>query len=265
MITKLFERVQKRVEGFYFDARRNTFEFDNVLNGQRERIYAERNRILDGEDVHEQILKSFPDMVGTIVSTAVDPMANFNEWDLERANNIFSDKLFGTNTEYLDKENTEGATYNEIFEMVLEAVITQYTEKIEKLKEDGFDFSIIERDALLSFVDRKWVDHIDAMVQLRNGIGLRGYGGKDPIVEYRKEAIVMFNEMVENISFDTAVFLFKVKVEKKEKPTVPAPRKINVIIPQGTVKNYSVKKEIRGNDPCPCGSGKKYKNCCGKK
>jgi preprotein translocase subunit SecA len=265
MITRLFERVQKRVEGYYFDARRNTFEFDNVLNGQRELIYAERNRILDGEDVHEQILKSFPEMVAGIVSTAIDPMQSWKEWDLDRANNILSAKLFGTDTQYLDKENTSGATYEEVYQMVLDAVIEQYEDKIAKLKKDGFDFSVLERDVLLSFVDRKWVEHIDAMVQLRNGIGLRGYGGKDPLVEYRKESIVMFNEMVENISNDTAVFLFKVRVERKESPVAPVVRKVNFVAPQGTVKNISVKREIRGNDPCPCGSGKKYKNCCGKK
>jgi preprotein translocase subunit SecA len=253
------------VEGFYFDARRNTFEFDNVLNGQRELIYAERNKILDGEDVHEQILKSFPDMVGSIVSTAINPVQNWNEWDLDRANKILSDKLFGTDTQYLDTENTTGATYEEIFEMVLEAVTEQYEAKIAKLKADEFDFSVVERDIFLSIIDRKWVDHIDAMVQLRNGIGLRGYGGKDPITEYRKEAIIMFNEMVESISYDTAVFLFKVRMEKRENPQAPVVRKVNIIVPQGTVKNLSIKKEVRGNDPCPCGSGKKYKNCCGKK
>jgi preprotein translocase subunit SecA len=262
MISKLFERVQKRVEGFYFDARRNTFEYDNVLNDQRELIYKERNKILDGENVHEQILKFFPDMVAGVISQAIDQTVNYTEWDLPRANKILSDKLFGTDTEYLDKENTERASYEDVYEMVLEAVISKYEEKIAKLKEDGFDFFALERDVLLSMTDRKWVDHIDAMMNLRNGIGLRGYGGRDPIVEYRKEAIGMFNTMIESISNDTAVFLFKVNIEKT-KPQPVQKQKPDFIMPQGTVKKIET-KGIGRNDPCPCGSGKKYKNCCGR-
>lgn len=255
MITKLFERVQKRVEGYYFDARRATFEFDNVLNDQRELIYKERNKILDGENVHEQILKSFPDLVYNVVSQAIDQNQHYTEWDLDKANKILSDKLFGTQTAYLDAENTERANFNDVYEMVLDAVTEQYEAKIKKLKDDGFDFDAFERDVLLSVVDKKWVNHIDAMVNLRNGIGLRGYSGKDPLVEYRREAIGMFNDMIESISNESALFLFKVRIERQKIPT-PAPTPVKVA-------NVNLKKVGR-NDPCPCGSGKKYKQCCGK-
>ncbi len=139
--------------------------------------------------------------------------------------------------------------------MVLDAVNEQYEEKITKLKAEGFNFDAFERDVLLSIVDRKWVDHIDAMVNLRNGIGLRGYGGKDPLAEYRREAIGMFNQMIDAINNETAIFLFKVRIERQEPPK-PAPA---TVMP----KNVNLKKVGR-NDPCPCGSGKKYKNCCGK-
>lgn len=254
MITKLFERVQKRVEGYYFDSRRSTFEYDNVLNDQRELIYKERNRILDGENVHDQIVKSFPDLVYGIVVRAIDPTKHYSEWDLEKANKILSDKLFGTQTDYLDAENTNGATFNDVYEMVLDAVNEQYEDKITKLKADGFNFDAFERDVLLSVVDKKWVDHIDAMVSLRNGIGLRGYSGKNPFTEYRREAIDMFNTMIENISNESALFLFKVKIERKTAPQ-PAPKPV--------IANVNLKKVGR-NDPCPCGSGKKYKQCCGK-
>lgn len=255
MITKLFERVQKRVEGYYFDSRRVTFEYDNVLNDQRMVIYRERDKILDGENVHEQILKCFPDVVYNVVSQAIDPMRHYTEWDLEKANQILSDKLFGTRINYLDQENTDKASFNDVYEMVLDAVNEQYEEKIAKLKADGFNFDAFERDVLLSVVDKKWVDHIDAMVNLRNGIGLRGYGGKDPLAEYRREAIGMFNQMIEAINNETAIFLFKVKIERKEAPKPAA----KTVMP----KNVNLKKVGR-NDPCPCGSGKKYKNCCGK-
>lgn len=254
MITKLFERVQKRVEGYYFDSRRVTFEYDNVLNDQRTVIYRERDKILDGENVHEQIVKFFPDLVYDIVSQAIDPMQHYSEWDLAKANQILSDKLFGTHVEYLDKENTDKANFNDVYEMVLDAVNEQYENKIAKLKEEGFNFDAFERDILLSVVDKKWVNHIDAMVNLRNGISLRAYGGKDPLFEYRREAIAMFNDMIESINKETAIFLFKVRIERQEAPQPKRPV---------MATNVNLKKAGR-NDACPCGSGKKYKQCCGK-
>ena len=268
ILTRLFERVQKRVEGYYFDARRHTFEFDNVMNDQRELIYKERNQILDGEDVHKQILGMFPEVVSRIVVQAIDTDAHYTEWDLEKANQVLSDKLFGKPVAYLDKENTEGADFGEIEGMVLEAVTAQYEEKIAKLKSGGFDFAQVERDILLSVVDQKWMEHIDAMVQLRNGIGLRGYGQKDPLIEYRRESIGMFNDMIEKINEQTCLFLFKIQIEKKERPAPVVRVPINLKPqgpvasgPQGTVTH--IKKEVGRNDPCPCGSGKKFKNCCG--
>ena len=255
MITKLFERVQKRVEGYYFDGRRVTFEYDNVLNDQRIVIYRERDKILDGENVHDQIVKCFPDIVYNVVSQAIDPTRHYSEWDLQKANQVLSDQLFGTHTEYLDAENTDKASFNDVYEMVLDAVNEQYEEKIAKLKADGFNFDAFERDVLLSIVDKKWVSHIDAMVNLRNGISLRGYGGKDPLFEYRREAIAMFNEMIESINNESAIFLFKVRIEKQEAPK-PTPRPV-------VVNNVNIKKTGR-NDACPCGSGKKFKQCCGK-
>ncbi len=253
MITKLFERVQKRVEGYYFDSRRVTFEYDNVLNDQRIVIYRERDKILDGENVHEQIIKFFPDLVYDVVSQAIDSTQHYSEWDLTKANQILSDKLFGTHVEYLDKENTDKANFNDIYEMVLDAVNEQYEAKIAKLNEEGFNFAAFERDILLSVVDKKWVSHIDAMVNLRNGISLRGYGGKDPLFEYRREAIGMFNDMIESINKETAIFLFKVRIERQEAPKPKTP----------IINNVNLKKAGR-NDACPCGSGKKYKQCCGK-
>ena len=280
MMTRLFERVQKAVEGHYFDARRYTFEYDNVMNGQRELIYAERNKILDGIDVHQQILNMFPELVEKIVSKAIDVEAHWREWDLERANKVLGSELFGKEVEYLDKENTEGADSSDIVEMVLEAVNSQYTEKVEKLREQGFDFSQVERHILLQTVDNRWMDHIDQMVQLRSGIGLRGYGQKDPLVEYRRESIDMFNDMIEQINERTSLFLFKIQIEKREEKPQPFVRqrmtsgrgedlsgpvkseKPVASRPQGTYTRQT-QKEIGRNDLCPCKSGKKYKTCCG--
>ena len=281
MLTRLFERVQKRVEGFYFDARRNTFEYDNVMNEQRGLIYKERNQILDGEDVHKQIVNMFPEVVSKIVAEAIDTEKHYTEWDLERANQVLGQKLFGKETAYLDKDNTEGADYTDVEQMVLDAVIQQYEDKSKNLIAEGIPFDQIERDLLLRVVDGKWMNHIDAMVQLRQGIGLRGYGQKDPLIEYRRESGTMFNEMVESINEQASIFLFKVSVEKTQpKPAVkkdtaptivPAEAKGPILPgmeqgpvasrPQGTYTK--IKKEVGRNDPCPCNSGKKYKNCCG--
>ena len=291
MLTRLFERVQKRVEGYYFDARRHTFEYDNVLNDQRELIYKERNRILDGEDVHKQIINMFPEVVSKVVAQAIDISQLYTEWDLEKANQVLGDKLFGKKVEYLDKENTHNADYTDIEEMVLDAVTEQYQAKAKRITEDGFDFYALERNVLLSVVDNKWMDHIDAMVQLRNGIGLRGFAQHNPLTEYRREAIDMFNNMIEAINEHAAMFLFKVNIERQEAPTAPVRRHSSPVVAQGTNLQGPVapqpsqpgnqqqgqsqmaaptppptftnnQKVVGRNEPCPCKSGKKFKSCC---
>ena len=280
-LTRIFTRVQKAVEGHHFDARRYTFEFDNVMNGQRELIYKERNKILDGIDVHEQVVNMFPDVVAKIVSEAIDSEVTWDLWDLEKANKVLGNKLFGKEVEYLDKDNVEGATYEEIYQLVLDAVNDQYKKKIEDLKELGFDFNQLEREVLLSVVDNRWMEHIDAMVNLRNGIGLRGYGQKDPINEYRRESMEMYNEMIEAINERVAIFLFKVQVERQAVQPAPFVKGTTMTggrgndlaggggqpavasRPQGTFTKVT-SREIGRNDPCPCKSGKKYKLCCGK-
>lgn len=280
LLTRMFERVQKAVEGHYFEARRNTFDYDNVMNSQREIIYKERNRILDGEDVHDQIVKMFPELVNKVVAEAIDTDKTWQEWDLARANQILGTRLFGKEVSYLDKENTEGADYIEIEKMVLDAVIEQYEEKVNSLKRLGADFSEVERSILLQIVDQKWMDHIDDMVQLRQGIGLRGYGQRDPLIEYRRESGSMFNDMVESIANHVALFLFKVEVnveraapKKRETADMVSGRGQEIskssaaepaVAASGPQMTYTnSKKDIGRNEPCPCKSGKKFKNCCG--
>jgi len=286
MLTRLFERVQKRVEGYFFDARRQTFEYDNVMNDQRGLIYKERNRILDGEDVHKQVINMFPELVSKIVAQAIDTSAMHTEWDLEKANQVLGDKLFGKKVEYLDAENTRGADYTDIEQMVLEAVENDYKEKAKRItKEVGLDFAGLERNVLLDAVDRKWMDHIDAMVNLRNGIGLRATAQHNPLTEYRREAIDMFNNMIESINEHAAMFLFKIQIEKQAEKPMPfrnAPMNLTSgrdnkatgptsaneqgpMIPTSTPKGAytNVQKMVGRNEPCPCKSGKKFKNCCG--
>ncbi|MCL2228340.1 MAG: preprotein translocase subunit SecA [Firmicutes bacterium] len=285
MLTRLFERVQKRVEGYYFDHRRQTFEYDNVMNGQRERIYEQRNRILDGEDVHKQILAMFPEVIAKIVAQAIDVSANYSEWDLARANEVLGARLFGEKVDYLDKENTEGADFEDICEMVTEAAMNGYIEKYEKLKQAGLDFSVLERKILLEAIDTRWMDHIDAMVHLRNGIGLRGYGQRNPINEYLAESIDMYNRMVESINETAVLYLFKINVTieqarpRQTESPFGATRKHHSAPTAGPVVHnqlgpvasnvqktqvHQFKKDIGRNEPCPCKSGKKYKQCCGR-
>jgi preprotein translocase subunit SecA len=279
LLTRMFERVQKAVEGFYFDSRRGTFEYDNVMNDQRKIIYGERNQILDGEDVHKQILNMFPDLVNKVVAQAIDTDKTWREWDLERANQILGHQLFGKEVAYLDKANTEGADYTDIEAMVLDAVIEQYEAKVQMVKDKyGLDFAEVERRVLLQIIDEKWMDHIDATVILRQGIHLRGFGQRDPLIEFRRETGAMFNEMVESISHFVALSLFKIEVVEAE----PQPQRETMSVtaghgadtakkpvaaeapsagPQTTYTN--LKKDTGRNDPCPCKSGKKFKSCCG--
>jgi preprotein translocase subunit SecA len=290
MLTRVFERVQKSVEGFYFDDRRYTFEYDNVLNGPRELIYKERNRILDGEDTHKQIVGMFPEVIARIVREAINIDNTWEEWDLERANEVLGSRLFGKKIEYLTKENTQGADYAEVEQMVLDAAIEQYEEKVATTSKDGMDFSEIERGFLLSVVDQKWMMHIDEMVHLRQGIGLRSYGQRDPLIEYRREAIEMFNNMVESINETAVLFLFKIE-RRAEKPKEMPFRKAAIdpvavtrnsvplgvlagspLANQGQVVSNGANtgsfvnshKTVGRNEPCPCGSGKKFKSCCGR-
>jgi preprotein translocase subunit SecA len=284
MLTRLFERVQKRVEGYYFDARRGTFEYDNVMNGQRDIIYKERNRLLDGENPHKQIMGMFPEVIAKIVADAIDTTKNYTEWDLERANTVLSDRLFGEKVQYLDKENTAGADFIEIEGMVLDAAITQYEEKVKGYIDQGIDFHRFERVTLLDIVDKKWTEHIDAMMQLRNGVSLRSYGQKNPIVEYKRESMEMFNRMVESINEAAVIFLFKIKfinlnniipargfvspTASTFKGPVAMPTQANAgqnqTVSTGKAGQFTnAEKQVGRNEPCPCGSGKKFKNCCG--
>jgi len=202
---------------------------------------------------------------------------------LERANTVLGDRLFGEKVSYLDKENTAGADYMDIEGMVLDAAITQYEEKVKSHIDHGIDFNRFERMILLDTVDKKWTEHIDAMMQLRNGVSLRSYAQKNPIVEYKRESMEMFNQMVESINEHVVLFLFKVRfvnISANANPSrgfvnptastfrgpVAAPAAVgqNQVISTGTAGQYTnAQKTVGRNEPCPCGSGKKYKNCCG--
>lgn len=260
ILSKRIEIAQKRIEMRHFSARKNVLQYDDVLNKQRHIIYEERNKVLDGVDSHQQIISMFPELVSEAINSAINPEKLYNEWDLEELNNALERKhLFPFGTNLITKEFVKDLDAEDLNEKVLDAVYERYKTKMEEAEGVGANFADFERYVLLRVVDSLWMDHIDQMTVLRNEIGLQGYGQHDPIVAYKKIGFEMFDEMVSKIREQTALFLLNINVEHKPEPKQVA--KPIVVVEQKTAKAES---RIGRNSLCPCGSGKKYKNCCGK-
>jgi len=255
IISKSIERAQKSVEGRNYSIRKQVLAYDNVMNKQREIIYQERNKILDGVELHSQLLDMINPIAQNVVGYYADYDTDFNEWDYDAFNRAIEARLLDQGTNFMTPKKAAVFDVYKLSEMITEEAIKQYEAKIERAKEQGIDFTKIERFIMLKVIDTKWMAHIDDMDVLRHGIGLRAYGQRDPVVAYQKEGFDMFEEMLDAIKTDTVCFLLKVSVEEKEQNQ------------EEIVKNSSAKhakKTVGRNDPCPCGSGKKYKNCCGK-
>jgi preprotein translocase subunit SecA len=259
------------------------------MNEQRKTIYAERMKVLRGEDVHEQMLKYIPDYVLKVVSETVNMEELPEKWDLDVLNQALQQRVYPDECDFEITEQMAEKWDNEYaIEKISKEVIKAYEQKIINIKEETHgqvDYHQVERNELLRTVDRNWIDHIDAMDQLRKGIGLRGYAQQDPVIAYKNEGYDMFEEMVERIQTVTISRLLKgriVRVEQKPAPsqqakpipTAPvakpeAPKPLTQEAVQEFMTNaQSVnrpkvnKKSVGRNDPCPCGSGKKYKDCC---
>ena len=291
MLSRGIENAQKAIEGRNFGIRKNVLQYDDVMNKQREVMYAERMKVLKGEDVHEQVVKYIPDFVKKVISEAVNIDEMPEKWDAEALNRALENRLLPEGTHYITPEKLARWDVDTAIEKITKATEKAYEEKIVQVKEElGIDYADVERRFLLMNVDRNWIDQIDAMDQLRKGIGLRAYGNVDPVIAYKQEGYEMFDEMIERIQNNTIALLLKVRIEVN-RPTVqpvaapkPAPAEeevtgapfvapISAPDPAQLVTNSSdgtsrptVKsnKTPGRNDPCPCGSGKKYKNCCGK-
>ena len=263
MVSGSIETAQSRVEGRNFDIRKHVLQYDDVNNQQREMIYAQRNEVLDGADISESIHKMIDAVISQTIAKYAAVSQNPEEWDWgalrEALIAIFGEFAEGTfefEAHQLDRMNAES-----LKETLLPQIEEKYKEK-EMLF--GENMREVERVILLRVVDSKWMDHIDSMEQLRRGITLRAYAQKDPVIEYKFEAMDMFEEMIDAIKEETVRHLFHVipqsQIERKEvaKPTAEN------LGGDGTVKKKPVvkKEKIGRNDPCPCGSGKKYKNCC---
>ena len=264
-LSKTVENAQKKVEGKNFSIRKNVLQYDDVMNQQRELIYAQRREVLDGKDLKESILK----MVSGVAQDVVNMYANVPEGE-----NVDTEGLKLQIKDIFGLENIEALKGAELDE---EALITELQEKAlkryeEKEAEVGEDFRELERVVMLKVVDEKWMNHIDAMDELKDGIGLRAYGQKDPVVQYRIEGSEMFDEMIYDIRADVVKILLNVhksgNMRRKETVEITNASLENINgIDNETTNHEPVKNEgpkIGRNDPCPCGSGKKYKNCCGK-
>ncbi len=259
LLTKTIENAQKKVEGNNFAIRKHVLKYDDVMNKQREIIYGERRKVLEGENLRDHI--------GGMVKTLVEQNAEIytrqskliEDWDLE-ALEAYVVKQFGLNKGALKFDDRESLTKEGLIDIILEACEERYKQKEAEFGEDKF--REIERVVLLQVVDSKWMDHIDAMDQLRQGIGLRAYGQEDPVRAYQIEGFDMFEEMTQNIWEETVGFLYHVEnPDKIKRKRVAQPIENNKEEANKTTVRKG--KKIGRNDPCPCGSGKKYKKCCG--
>ena len=257
MLTKSIENAQKKVEGRNFGIRKHVLQYDDVMNKQRQVIYAERSSVLEGEDIHEYIQSMIKDRIGA----AVEAYTEDKKVDYTELKHYLYTSFMPA--ESLEVEGLETLQGEELIEKIYEIALAIYKEKEEVITPERM--REIERIILLQCVDSHWIDHIDAMDQLRQGIGLRALGQQDPVIAYKLEGFNMFDEMVDQIRQDTVRYLFGITIEKQ-----PTERKQIVDVdtieaPTDEPKQPVVKEtKVGRNDPCPCGSGKKYKNCCGK-
>ncbi|MFI3165411.1 MAG: preprotein translocase subunit SecA [Bacillota bacterium] len=262
LLTKQIENAQKVIEGKNFGIRKNVLEYDDVMNTQREIMYGERNKVLDGESVHEQILKMLPDFVAEVIHDVIPRKLQKADWDFEKINKDLEAKLLPKDSNFLIPEVVDGWDNDFLASQILQKTIDEYNAKIEKYSEINLNFEEIERVIMLKCVDKIWMDHIDQMDILRRGISLRAYGGVDPIMSYKKEAFDMFEEMTARIQEDTVKTLLKTEFK-----IVPKIVHKEVMTVEGGTNEAREKRKaasVGRNEPCPCGSGRKYKNCCGK-
>ena len=262
MLTSAIEKAQKKIEGNNFGIRKNLFEYDQVMNDQREIIYKERRRVLDGENMRDAIFKMITDRVENCVDTCISSDIPKEEWDLNELNQLILSMI---PMQAVTPEDVDSVKNNkELKHLLKERAVKLYEAKETEFPEPE-QFRELERVVLLKVIDRKWMDHIDDMDQLRQGIGLQSYGQRDPLVEYKMAGFDMFDEMTASIQEDTIRLLYHVKIEQKvEREQVAKVTGTNKDESATNTPKKRAAAKVYPNDPCPCGSGKKYKQCCGR-
>ena len=270
ILSNTIESAQRKIEGRNFGIRKNVLQFDDVMNKQREIIYAQRNKVLDGENLKESILSMMDETVDSAMAMYMPEGVEPDHWNMDGFRNYFIGLIAGSLLE-LEDDELKKVDRKELGDQIKEKVHQLYAKREEELSENIT--RELERVVLLKEVDTKWMDHIDAMDELKKGISLRSYGQKDPVVEYRIEGFDMFDEMIAGIREETVKILLLAPFRKPNAPMPQeAPKREQVAQPtatssDGTVAPATIRrqgKKVGRNDPCPCGSGKKYKNCCGR-
>ncbi|MFR2848290.1 MAG: SEC-C metal-binding domain-containing protein, partial [Hungatella hathewayi] len=262
MLSNAIEKAQKKIETNNFGIRENLLKYDEVMNEQREVIYEERRKVLDGDNMRDVILKMVTDIVENAVDMAIPDEQATENWDLKELNSLLL-PIVPLHPIVL-RDEQKNMKKNELKHMLKEEAIKLYEAKEAEFPESE-QIREIERVILLKVIDNKWMSHIDDMDQLRQGIGLQAYGQRDPLVEYKMSGYEMFDGMTAAIREDTVRILFHIRVEQKVEREPAA--KVTGTNKDDSAMRAPVRKvadKIYPNDPCPCGSGKKYKQCCGR-
>ena len=262
MLSNAIQKAQEKIEFNNFGIRKNLLDYDQVNNEQREIIYKERRQVMDGENMRDSIYKMITDIVDNTVDRCFSDDVDAVEWNLEEFNTILLPII---PIQALTEEKVKGKKKNEMKHILKEEAVKLYETKESEFPEPE-QLRELERVVLLKCIDSKWMDHIDDMEILRQGIGLVGYGQRDPVVEYKMSAYDMFNEMTNSIQEDTVRMLYHVHVEQKiEREQVAKVTGTNKDDSSARKPIQRKEEKVYPNDPCPCGSGKKYKQCCGRK
>ena len=258
MLTRSIENAQKKVEGRNFGIRKHVLQYDDVMNKQRQVIYDERGRVLEGEDINEQV----QGMIKEIINSSVTAYVGDKGVELENLKSYLYGLFMPKDS--LEVEGLEGLNTQELSDKIYEIAHDIYREKEELIGSERM--REVERIILLQCVDNHWIDHIDAMDQLRQGIGLRALGQQDPVIAYKMEGFDMFDDMVKHIQEDTVRYLFNITIEQQPKERKSVVDVDTLASPSDLADKSPVVKEktVGRNEPCPCGSGKKFKHCCGK-
>ena len=261
-LTNAIESAQKKIESNNYGIRKNLLEYDRVMSEQREIIYEERLRVLNGESMRDVIYKMITDITENCVDICINDDADISDWDFNELNTLLIPTI---PLQPLTPERVKKPKKNSLKQQLKEEAVKLYEAKEAEFPEPEA-IRELERVVLLKVIDRKWMDHIDDMEQLRQGVGLQAYGQRDPLVEYKMSGYEMFDEMTQNIREETVRLLFHIKIEQKvereQQAQITGTNKDDSL-QKGPVKRENAK--VYPNDPCPCGSGKKYKNCCGRK
>ena len=257
--TKSIGTAQKRVEGNNFDIRKQLLQYDDVMNNQREIIYEKRNTILDSDSIHEMVLSSFRHHVEDLVNSHIAPEGMLTDADLTEIVDFANENLLRKD---IKKKDVEGITPEEVIDKIAKQVIAEYEAKIEDIPQEISEE--FEKVITLQVVDNYWMEHINTMSHLREGIHLRGYAQEDPLRAYTMEGFELFDSMLQKIDKDISIFLLKAEIRHNVERKAVSKKQITNESDDTSKRTPKKSKKVGRNDPCPCGSGKKYKNCCGK-